>query len=82
MPQILLVSILTLISAFQVFDIIQVMTEGGPNKLTRVLILDIYENAFRFERMGWASSVAIVFFLVVLTVSIIQKRVLRSNWEY
>jgi multiple sugar transport system permease protein len=82
MPQIQLTAILTLISAFQVFDIIQVMTEGGPNKLTRVLVLDIYENAFRFERMGWASAVAIVFFGIVLVVSLLQRRVLRTNWEY
>lgn len=81
-PQIMLVSILTVISAFQLFDLVQVMTRGGPNKLTRTMIFDIWENAFRFESMGFASAVAIVFFLIVLIISLIQKRVLRTTWEY
>ncbi len=82
MPQIQLTAILTLISAFQVFDVIQVMTQGGPNKLTRVLVLDIYENAFRFESMGWASAASIILFALVLAISLAQKRLLRTNWEY
>jgi ABC-type sugar transport system permease subunit len=82
MPQIQLTAILTMISAFQVFDIIQVMTLGGPNKLTRVLVLDIYENAFRFESMGWASAVSIVFFALVLLISVAQRKLLSTRWEY
>jgi multiple sugar transport system permease protein len=82
MPQIQLTAILTLISAFQVFDIIQVMTQGGPNKLSRVLVLDIYENAFRFERMGWASAVSILLFVIVLGISLVQRRLLKPRWEY
>jgi|GEM_PF-58936 len=81
-PTILLASVLTVISAFQVFDIIQVMTEGGPNDQTRVLLLDIYNNAFRFQRMGWASAVSVVLFLAVLVISLVQTRLLRTEWEY
>jgi ABC-type sugar transport system permease subunit len=65
-----------------VFDIIQVMTDGGPNNLTRVLVIDIYENAFRFQRMGWAAAVSVVLFLLVFSISIIQTRLLSSDWEY
>lgn len=82
MPTILLASVLTMISSFQVFDIIQVMTEGGPNDQTRVLVLDIYNNAFRFQRMGWASAVSVVLFLTVFSISLIQTRLLRTEWEY
>lgn len=81
-PTILLVSVLTMISSFQVFDIIQVMTEGGPNDQTRVLVLDIYNNAFRFQRMGWSSAVSVVLFLMVFSISLIQTRLLRTEWEY
>jgi ABC-type sugar transport system permease subunit len=81
-PTILLAAILTMISAFQVFDIIQVMTDGGPNGQTRVLVIDIYDNAFRFQRMGWASAVAFVLFTLVLIISLIQSRLLESEWEY
>jgi len=83
MPTILLASVLTMISSFQVFDIIQVMTEGGgPNDQTRVLVIDIYNNAFRFQRMGWASAVSVVLFLMVFSISVIQTRLLRTEWEY
>jgi ABC-type sugar transport system permease subunit len=81
-PTILLASVLTMISAFQVFDLFQVMTDGGPGDQTRALSLDIYENAFRFQRMGWAAAVSLVLFLVVFTISRVQSRLLRSHWEY
>ncbi|MBC7811528.1 MAG: sugar ABC transporter permease [Burkholderiales bacterium] len=83
-PTILVTSVLTVISSFQVFDLIQVMTQGGPGSIgqTRVLVLDIYENAFRFERMGWAAAIALVMFLFIVVLTIIQTRVLRTNWEY
>lgn len=81
-PTILLTSILTMISSFQVFDIIQVLTRGGPNDQTRVMVIDIYDNAFRFQRMGWASAVSLVLFLMVLAISILQSRSLKSDWEY
>jgi len=81
-PTILLAAILTMISAFQVFDIIQVMTRGGPNFQTRVMVIDIYENAFRYQRMGWAAAVSIVLFLMVLLISVMQNQLLKSDWEY
>jgi ABC-type sugar transport system permease subunit len=81
-PTILLAAILTMISAFQVFDIIQVMTDGGPNFQTRVMVIDIYDNAFRFQRMGWAAAVSTVLFFLVLAISLIQNRLLKSEWEY
>ena len=81
-PTILLASVLTMISAFQVFDLFQVMTNGGPDDQTRALSLDIYESAFRYQRMGWAAAVSVVLFLLVFTISIVQSRFLRANWEY
>jgi len=81
-PAILLTSVLTMISAFQVFDLFQVMTRGGPDDQTRVLTLDIYENAFRYQRMGWAAAVSLVLFLIVFLISRVQARMLRVEWEY
>lgn len=81
-PTILLVSVLTMISSFQVFDLFQVMTNGGPDDQTRALSLDIYESAFRYQRMGWAAAVSVVLFLLVLTISLVQSRFLKANWEY
>jgi multiple sugar transport system permease protein/raffinose/stachyose/melibiose transport system permease protein len=81
-PTLLFVCVMTMLSSFQVFDVIQVMTDGGPNNQTRVMMLDIYDNAFRFQRMGWAAAVSFVLFLIVMIVTVIQMRVLRTDWEY
>ena len=81
-PTLLFVCVMTMLSSFQVFDIIQVMTKGEPNNQTRVLVLDIYENAFRFQRMGWAAATAFVLVAVVMIVTVAQMRLLRTQWEY
>jgi ABC-type sugar transport system permease subunit len=81
-PTLLFVCVMTMLSSFQVFDIIQIMTGGGPSDQTRVLVLDVYLNAFRFQRMGWAGAVSMVLFLIVFLVTIVQMRLLRTEWEY
>ncbi len=81
-PTLLFVCVMTMLSSFQVFDIIQVMTDGGPNYRTQTLMLDIYKNAFRFQRMGWAAAESFILFVIVMSVTLIQMRVLRTEWEY
>lgn len=81
-PTFLFVSVMTMISSFQVFDIIQVMTNGGPGNKTQVLMLDIYKNAFRHADLGWAAAESFILFLIVMAVTIFQMRVLRTDWEY
>ncbi len=82
-PTIYLAAILTMISAMQVFDVIQVMTQGGgPNEQTRVMVIDIYDNAFRFQKMGWAAAVSTVLFAMIFVISQVQSRMLQSDWEY
>jgi len=81
-PTILFVCVMTMLSSFQVFDIIQVMTNGDPGNQTQVLMLDIFKNAFRYQRLGWAAAESFVLFLIVMGVTIIQMRALRTDWEY
>ena len=81
-PTMLFVCVMTMLSSFQVFDIIQVMTNGDPGNQTQVLMLDIYKNAFRYQKMGWAAAESFVLFLIVMGVTIFQMRVLRTDWEY
>ena len=81
-PTLLLVVTLTMISSFQTFVIFYVMTNGGPQNQTRSLTLDIYENAFRFQNMGWASAMSLILFAMILVVTLVQFRVLRTDWEY
>jgi ABC-type sugar transport system permease subunit len=81
-PTILLTSVLTMISSFQAFDLFQVRTQGGPEAQTNVLSLDIYDNAFRFQSMGWAAAESLVLLAIVLLITLIQSRLLRSKWSY
>jgi multiple sugar transport system permease protein len=71
-----------MISSFQAFDLFQVMTEGGPDDQTRVLALDIYDNAFRFQSMGWAAAEALVLLAIVLVITGLQSLLLRRKWTY
>jgi ABC-type sugar transport system permease subunit len=81
-PTLLFVCVMTMLSSFQVFDIIQVMTNGDPGNQTQVLMLDIYKSAFRYQNMGWAAAESFVLFLIVMVVTVIQMRLLRTDWEY
>lgn len=46
------------------------------------MVLDIYLNALRFQRMGWAGATSFVLFLMIFVVTFIQTRLLRTEWEY
>jgi multiple sugar transport system permease protein len=80
---VLLTSVLTVISSLQVFVIFQIMTRGGPQNQTQTMVLSIYENAFRFTNtLGLASAMSMILFIIILTLTVIQFRILRSEWEY
>lgn len=80
---ILLASVLTVISSLQVFVIFQLLTRGGPKNQTQTMLLSIYENAFRFaNNLGLASAMSMILFIIILTLTIIQFRLLRTEWEY
>ena len=81
-PTVLFVCVMTMISSFQAFDIVQVMTNGAPANQTQILMLDIYKNAFRYQNLGWAAAESFILFLIVMLITIIQMRVLRTDWEY
>lgn len=81
-PTILFISVMTMLSSFQAFDIVQVMTNGDPSNQTQVLMLDIYKNAFRYQNLGWAAAESFILFLIVMGITLIQMRVMRTDWEY
>jgi multiple sugar transport system permease protein len=72
MPTLLMVSILTVIGSLKVFDTIMLLTGGGPSNSTMVLVYYIYYQAFQFFQYGYASAVALVLFIFVLFMTIIQ----------
>jgi multiple sugar transport system permease protein/alpha-1,4-digalacturonate transport system permease protein len=71
-PTTFMVTILSIIASFQVFDIINVTTKGGPGRATTVLVFRIYREAFRDWRMGYASAIAYFLFMIILVVTLVQ----------
>src|SRR5215471_4971347 len=78
-PTILLVIVMSLLSAVKVFLNPLVMTEGGPNGTTRVLPYFIYETGFAYFRMGEAAAASMVLFAFVFGLTLVQLRLLRSG---
>lgn len=81
-PTLIFIIVMTMLSSWQVFVIFQVMTGGRPGDLTRTMVLYIYDSAFRYQQMGWASAMSMVLFAIILVSTLIQLRVLRQEWEY
>ena len=78
-PTILFVLLITTISSFQVFDLIYLMTQGGPENSTNILVYWLYKNAFEFFNIGKASAIAYVLFCLILVLTIIQWKT-RKKW--
>jgi len=62
------------IQSFQIFAPIRVLTNGGPGYSTNVLVFYMYENAFQYYKMGYASAVAWVMFVIIMIITVIQWR--------
>ena len=73
-PTTFMVTILTFIASFQVFDIINVTTEGGPGRATQVLVMRIYQEAFKYGRMGYGCAIGYFLFLIIFIITLIQWR--------
>lgn len=80
-PTIFFVVVITCISSFQIFDLIYLMTQGGPLDSTNVLVYAIYKNAFEYFKIGEASAIAYVLFVIILTLTMIQWQ-LRKKLVY
>lgn len=83
-PSIFFAVVMTVISSFQVFDQTFVSTMGGPNNATNTLVLYIYNNAFKYQRLGYASAIAWVLFVCIMLVTgILMKQQDRLvNYDY
>jgi multiple sugar transport system permease protein len=78
-PTLLFVSVMTMIEQFQLFAEPYVMTQGGPLKSTTSVVLLMYEEGFRWWRMGYAAAIAFVLFAIMLVATLIQLRLQRER---
>ena len=78
-PTILFVMIITTISSFQVFDLVFMMTKGGPENATNLLVYWLYQEGFEYFNVGNASCIAYVLFTIIAILSIFQWKT-RKKW--
>ncbi|MCU7829603.1 MAG: sugar ABC transporter permease [Candidatus Thiodiazotropha sp. (ex Myrtea sp. 'scaly one' KF741663)] len=75
------VMLITTILAFRLFDQVQIMTRGGPNNATTTVMYEMVETVFTRQQVARASAMTVVFFLLVLVVTWLQRRLVRQIRE-
>jgi ABC-type sugar transport system permease subunit len=78
-PTTFFIMIMSMISSFQVFDLVYVLTSGGPLGSTKVLVFFVYEYAFKFFEMGYASAAAYVLFAILIVLTMVQVRYMKNR---
>ena len=78
-PAIVVAMMLRLTDSLKHFDMIYVMTQGGPGNASQIVNLYIYDNSFRYFRMGYASAVIVILFLIILILNFVLSRVRRGE---
>jgi multiple sugar transport system permease protein len=81
-PTIFVVITICLINTFQQFDLFYLMTSGGPGDSTQSMTFKIFQDAFFSFRMGWATAQAMVLFLILLLMTLVQMRIFRTDYTY
>jgi len=78
-PTTAFILVVSVIGASQVFAQVYVMTNGGPNNATTVIVHQIFQNAFSFLKMGYASAMAFALFGIIFVLSMVNLRLLRGG---
>jgi multiple sugar transport system permease protein len=78
-PTTLVIMVITMIGSFKVFDHIYLMTNGGPENGTLVLAFYIYQQGFKFFNTGYASALAMIMFVIVLALTLLQLALRRKE---
>ena len=81
-PTTLFLAVTGVIDSFQVFAQVLMLTDGGPAGSSTVIVHQIYTRAFRDLEFGQASAMALMLFAVLVLISFVQYRFLRSDWEF
>lgn len=78
-PTFVFVGVVTMIASFQIFSEPYVMTQGGPLKATETLVLFMYEEGFRWWRLGFSAAIAVVLFVLTLLGTLLQLRLRKAT---
>ena len=69
----------TTILAFKLFDQVQVMTQGGPQNASMTTMVYVIQQGWGNLKVGYASAISVVFFIIVLIISLLQRFILREE---
>lgn len=81
-PVTMFVFIVVALKAFETFDTVQILTQGGPGHASETLLFTLYRESFQYLRTGYGASVAVVFLFIVVALTLIQARVMDKRVHY
>ncbi|MDL2401675.1 carbohydrate ABC transporter permease [Rhizobium mayense] len=81
-PTTMFVVIVVALNAIRVFDTVEILTQGGPGHASDVLLYTLYRESFEYLRPGYGAAVTIVFLAVVVTLTLVQARVMDKRVHY
>lgn len=81
-PITLFLVVVGIISSFQSFALIKMMTGGGPNNASNVLVYQLYQEAFQYFSVGKAAAISMVLFVLVVAITAVQLRMMRHSVHY
>ncbi|WP_271574438.1 carbohydrate ABC transporter permease [Bradyrhizobium sp. CCBAU 11361] len=81
-PVSMFVVIVVALRAFECFDTVRVLTQGGPGHASEVLLYTLYRESFEYLRTGYGAAVAVVFLAIVVTLTLVQTRVMDRKVHY
>ena len=80
-PQTFVLVLLTTLGTLRIFDMVWLMTQGGPSHATETVATDIYSTAFRFLNVGYAQAMAMILLVVILLLTVVEYRLLNRRAE-
>jgi ABC-type sugar transport system permease subunit len=80
-PQTFTLVLLTTLGTLRIFDMVWVMTEGGPSHATETVATDVYVTAFRFLQVGYAQAMAMILLILILLLAVVEYRILNRRAE-
>jgi raffinose/stachyose/melibiose transport system permease protein len=80
-PQTFTLVLLTTLGSLRIFDMVWIMTEGGPSHATETVATDVYVTAFRFGQVGYAQAMAMVLLLAIVLITVVEYRILNRKAE-
>ncbi|WP_159593799.1 carbohydrate ABC transporter permease [Chelativorans xinjiangense] len=81
-PVTMFVVIVVALKAFESFDTVQILTQGGPGHASEVLLYTLYRESFEYLRTGYGASVTVVFLVIVVALTLIQARIMDRRVHY